>query len=136
MARPTLDERFEKGPPTRNEGAGQRWLTKEEQRFILWGLKEGWAATRIGTALGVHEASVRRFRKKYWRDPEALLDLELIEMTVRSDNNEFRCLVCGDRVLTRREAERHLVGHYVDKHIVDAVLPAEKPEKGDDEEGW
>ena len=60
MPRPTLDDSFRSGPPRRSPEEYHGWMTAEECRFILWGLKERWSAARIGRALGVNEATVRR----------------------------------------------------------------------------
>ena len=99
-------------------------MNAEEQRFILWALKERWSAARVGRALGVNEATVRRFRKRFWDQPYLLLDLGLFEMTGRTRDDQFRCLVCGDRIVKRRETERHLLRHYMDESVVEAALPA------------
>ena len=91
-------------------------MTAEERRFILWALREQWTAARIGRALGVNEATVRRFRKTYWREPAALLELALFEMVGTPKNDEYRCLVCSDRGLGRAKVEEHVVGHFVGDH--------------------
>ena len=114
MPEPTLNERFRGKPPTRSSEDRGAWLSADEQRFILWGLKERWSAARIGRALGVNEVTVRRFRKSVWDDPRVLLDLDLIEMVPRGSSENYRCLVCGDRLIFRQEAEHHVVAHYVD----------------------
>lgn len=64
--------------------------------------------------MGVNEVTVRRFRKRVWDDPRVLLDLGLIEMVYRGRAENYRCLVCGDRLIFRQEAEQHVVAHYVD----------------------
>jgi hypothetical protein len=112
MGQPTLDERFRKAYPTRPEDERQKWMTSAEQRFVLWGLKEGWSAARIGRVLGVNEATVRRFRNRFSEDPKVLLQLGLYEMVGRARDDEFRCLVCGDYVIGRRTVEEHIVDHY------------------------
>ena len=109
----TLDERFREGPPARPAGEVRSWMTAEDRRFILWAFREQWAAARIGRALGVNEATVRRFRKAYWQEPAVLLELGLYEMAGPSKSDEFRCLVCSDRVLGRDKVEQHVVAHYV-----------------------
>ncbi len=68
---------FRNGPPTRDEETRNTWMTAEERRFILWGFKEGWSATRIGRELGVNEATIRRFRAAIKKKPETLLELGL-----------------------------------------------------------
>ncbi len=112
MPQPTLDERFREGAPTRSAQDAHAWLNAEEERFILWALKERWSAARIGRALGVNEATVRRFRRRFWQEPRLLLELGLYEMAGRTKEDFFRCLICGDRVRKRREVERHVLGHY------------------------
>ena len=131
MAQPTLDDRFRDNPPTRGPHDTHAWLSAEEQRFILWGLRERWSAARIGRALRVNEATVRRFRKRFWQEPKLLLQLGLYEMAGRARENEYRCLVCGDRVISRRDTERHLLGHYLDEIIVESVLPKADEDRGE-----
>ena len=50
MAQLTLDERYRKGAPARKRQDRHTWMTSDERRFILWGIKEGWSAARIGRA--------------------------------------------------------------------------------------
>ena len=122
MAQPTLDERFHDGPPRRGPNETHNWLTAEERRFILWGLKERWPAVRMGRALGVNEATVRRFRRGFWAEPILLLELGLLAMVGKARGEEYRCLVCGDHVVTRSAAERHVLAHYVDESVVEEAL--------------
>ena len=122
MPRPTLDETFRSGPPQRTPEEYHGWLTGEERRFILWGLKERWSAARIGRALAVNEGTVRRFRSTLWEDPERLLELRLYEMVGRSRDQEFKCLVCEEKVESKTLAERHVFSHYLEKPAVDWVM--------------
>ena len=69
--------------------------------------------SKVGRDLGVNETTVRRFRKTYWREPAVLSELVLFEMVGTPKNDEFRCLVCGDRVLGRSEVEEHIIEHFV-----------------------
>ncbi len=114
MPKKTLDERFEDGPPARSPEDRHAWLNAEEQRFILWALIERWSMPRIGRALGVSPTTVRRFRDKFWREPALLLELGLFEMVGSADKDEYRCLVCGDRVKGRRQVTRHVLEHFLD----------------------
>jgi len=124
MAQLTLDERFRDGPPTRPDGEVRSWMTAEERRFILWAFRDQWTAARTGRALGVNEATVRRFRKAYWGEPTRLLELALYEMVGTPKNGEYRCLVCSDRVLGRDEVERHVIAHYVgDRRSTETKAP-------------
>lgn len=113
VAEPTLNERFRGNPPKRGPEDSHAWLGAEEQRFILWGLRESWSAARIGRALGVNEVTARRFRNKIWAQPDLLLELGLFEMVGRATNEEYRCLVCGERVIKRPAVESHVKRHYV-----------------------
>ena len=122
MPQPTLDEMFREGAPTRSAQDVHAWLNAEEARFILWALKELWSAARIGRALGVNEATVRRFRRRFWQEPQLLLALGLYEMAGRTREDAFRCLVCGDRVRKRREVERHILAHFLDSEVVDSAM--------------
>ena len=67
MPKPTLDESFAQDLPSRRPDQQHSWLNAGERRFILWGLKERWPATRIAIQLGVNEATVRKFRQNYLR---------------------------------------------------------------------
>ena len=128
MPQPTLDERFREGAPTRSAQDVHAWLNAEEERFIVWALKERWSAARIGRALGVNEATVRRFRRRFWQEPRLLLELGLYEMGGRTKEDVFRCLICGDRVRKRREVERHILRHYLDEQTVEGAIPDEDQE--------
>ena len=114
MAEPTLNERFRGNPPKRGPEDNHAWLGAEEQRYILWGLRENWSAARIGRALGVNEVTVRRFRNKIWAMPDLLLELGLFEMVGSAKNEDYKCLICGDRVIQRSAIESHVKKHYVD----------------------
>ena len=129
MPQPTLNERFRDGPPGRRPEDKHAWLNAEEQRFILWGLKERWSAARIGRALGINEATVRRFRSRVWDSPELLLELGLYEMVGRAKDDEYRCLVCADRIIQRRKVERHIVTHFLEKAVVDDLYPIDEEEE-------
>jgi len=119
MAQQTLDQRFANGPPSRGEGESHRRMTSNEHRFILWGIKEGWSAARIARSLGVNEATVRRFRARFTKDPKVLLQLGLFEVVGRARDDEYRCLICGDQIVGRSEIERHIRAHFLDE--TDAV---------------
>ena len=139
MPQPILDERFRQGAPRRAPEEEHSWLTAEERRFILWALRERWPATRTGQAIGVSEITVRRFRRKFWDDPALLLELGLYEMTGKAREQEYRCLICNERVITRLETERHVLRHYLDEVIVDDAIPREQhenSEEGEEDGEW
>ena len=92
-------------------------MTSEERRFVMWGLSEGWSAARIGWALGVNEATVRRFRHRFLKEPNLLLGLGLFEMVGSAYDDEYRCLVCSESVVARRTIERHVLAHFVDDDL-------------------
>ena len=123
MSKQTLDQLFQDGRPTRAPAQHHSWLTALERRFILWGLKERWPASRIADALAVNEATVRRFRKRYWDEPELILELDLYEMVGRAKDEEYKCLVCEERVVTLKEMQRHVLGHFLERDTVDGFLP-------------
>ena len=108
MPQPTLDERFREGAPTRSAQDVHAWLNAEEERFIVWALKERWSAARI--------------RRRFWQEPRLLLELGLYEMAGRTREDVYRCLVCGDRVRKRREVERHILAHFLDSEVVDCAM--------------
>ena len=55
MPKSTLDQIFGEGYPDRAPAQNHSRLTAQERRFILWGQKEKWPATRIASALGVQQ---------------------------------------------------------------------------------
>lgn len=67
-------------------------------------------------------------------DTRILLELSLFEMVGTPYKHQYRCLICGDHVLVRIRAERHVLMHYLDKSIVDSALPLQAQEE-DDAEG-
>ena len=141
MARPPLDGSLRSGAPQRSPTEYPEWLTAEERRFILWGLKERWSAARIGRALGVNEATVRRFRRSYWENPERLLELGLFEMVGRAKDQEFKCLVCEERVETKSKTERHVLSHFLEESAVEYAMEsreedATKEEEEEDASDW
>jgi len=141
MPRPTLDDSFRSGPPRRSPEEYHGWMTAEECRFILWGLKEGWSAARIGRALGVNEATVRRYRRSFWGEPERLLELSLFEMVGRAKNQEFKCLVCEEKVETKSKTERHVLSHFLEEAAVKYAMEsreeaAKEEEEEEDPEAW
>ena len=126
MPKPTLDESFAQDLPSRRPDQRHSWLTAGERRFILWGLKERWPATRIAVQLGGNEATVRKFRQNYLQDPALVLELGLYEMAGKLVDDEFKCLVCEDRVSTRQETERHVLRHFLEQGDVDFHNPPAK----------
>ena len=123
MAKPTLDQLFQEGRPARVPAQHHSWLTAHERRFILWGLKERLPAARIAAQLGVNEATVRRFRNRCLEEPQLILELALFEMVGRAKDEEYRCLVCEERVVTQREIQRHILSHFLDQQWVNKILP-------------
>lgn len=113
MSQPTLAERFREGPPTRGPEERHTRLTAEEHRFILWGLQERWSAARIGVALGINQVTVHRFHRSFRSTPKILMGLGLYEMLGRASQREYRCLVCDERVIGRREIQHHILAHYL-----------------------
>ena len=126
MPKPTLDESFAQDLPSRRPDQRHSWLTAGERRFILWGLKERWPATRVAAQLGVNEATVRKFRQNYLHNPALILELGLYEMAGKLVDDEFKCLVCEDRVSTRQETERHVLRHFLEQGDVDFYKPPAK----------
>ena len=129
MPKPTLDESFAQDLPSRRPDQRHSWLTAGERRFILWGLKERWPATRVAAQLGVNEATVRKFRQNYLEDPTPILELRLYEMAGKLVDDEFKCLVCEDRVSTRQETERHVLRHFLEQGDIDFHNPPAKMQR-------
>ena len=130
MPKQTLDQLFREVRPNRSSAQHPSWLTAPERRFILWGLKERWPATRIAGELGVNEATVRRFRNRYWDEPELILELDLYEMVGRAKDEEYKCLVCEERVVTQRDMQRHVLAHFLEQDHGDSFLPPVKKRRG------
>lgn len=101
---------------------------------MTWGLKERWSAARIGRALGVNEATVRRFRRSFWGEPKRLLELGLFEMVGRAKNQEFKCLVCEEKVETKSKTEPHVFSHFLEVSAVEYALEG-REEEATKEEG-
>ena len=80
--------------------------------------------------MGVNEATVRRFRNRYWDEPNLVLDLDLFEMVGRAKDEECKCLVCEERIVAQREMQRHVLGHFLEQSTVDAFLPQLKIRRG------
>ena len=51
------------------------------------------------------------------------MELDLSEMVGRAKDEEFRCLVCEERVVTQKETQRHILGHFLDEQQVNEYLP-------------
>ena len=66
---------------------------------------------------------MRRFRNEYWQNPRLILELDLCEIVGRAKDEEFRCLVCERWVITERETQRHILGHFIDEQQVNGFLP-------------
>ena len=76
--------------------------------------------------MGVNEATVRRFRNRYWDEPKLILELDLYEMVGRAKDEEYKCLVCEERVVTQLDMQRHILGHFLEQETVDGFLPQVK----------
>ena len=57
-----------------------------------------------------------------------LLELGLFEMVSGPAKDEYRCLVCGDRMKSRQRVERHVLGHYLEEPVVEGVLGKDEDE--------
>ena len=99
-------------------------------------MKEGWSTTRIGRALGVNEPAVRRSRRRFWRNPERLLELGLFEMVGRAKDQEFKRLVCEEKVESKSKIQRPVYSHFLEEFAVEYAVEGreEKATKEDEEE--
>ena len=61
-----------------------------------------------------------------------MLDLDLFEMVSSAEKDEYRCLVCADRVKVRLQIEQHVLRHFLDQDVVDTVLPDEQDDEDDE----
>ena len=91
----------------------RRWMNAEEKRFVLWGFKEEWSSSRIAQALGVNEATVRRFRAKFVKAPNTLFDLNVGETIENPTGVAFRCLVCAATIEGLDDFDRHVIAHFL-----------------------
>lgn len=112
---PTIEERYAKGPPTRDAADRRSRLSSEEREYILFRSLRGLSAARIARELGVGAATVRDARRDIARCPSLLLGLRLFELAKISNGKSSRrswwkCLLCG-AVDTggRRRALQHLL---------------------------
>ena len=62
-----------------------------------------------------------------------LLELGLFEMVSAPAKDEYRCLVCGDRMKSRKSVERHVLGHYLEEPLIESVLGKDEDENDEDE---
>ena len=82
----------------------------------------------------MNSATALRFRNRYWTQPRLLLELGLSEMVSGPAKDEYRCLVCGDRMKSRKSVGRHILGHYLEELVVESVLGKEEDEDEDESE--
>ena len=70
----------------------------------------------------------RGFRSSFWGDPERLLELGLFEMVGRAKDQEFKCLVCEEKVETKYQTERHVFSHFLEKSAVEYAMEGREEE--------
>ena len=122
MPRKTLDELFRSGPPRRDSDDSRDELSEVEKQFILWGLKEKWELSRIAEALrGVDESAVLQFRTNLVRDPDVLLDLDVVEAIEDQGVTMFRCVACTVHLNSPDQIDRHALAHFLDDSDLDSA---------------
>ena len=122
MPRKTLDELFEDGPPRRDPDTVRVEMSVEERQFVLWGLKEEWETSRIAEAIGVNDTAVRQFRVDLVKDPDVLLDLEVVEPIEDQGVTMFRCVVCTVHLNSPDQIDRHVLAHFLAGADLDSAV--------------
>ncbi len=124
MPRKTLDELFQLGPPRRAEDDSREEMNDEEQQYVLWGLKEDLDISRISDALAVDERIVSQFYVGLVKDPDVLLDLDIIEPIEDQGVTMFRCVVCTVHLNSPDQIDRHVLAHFLKDADLDAAIEA------------
>ncbi len=73
--------------------------------------------------------------------PERLLELSLFEMVGRAKDQEFKCLVCEEKVGTKSKTEQHVLSHFLEGSAVEYAMEsreedANKEEEEEDASDW
>ena len=124
MPRRTLDELFREGPPHRDSEESRQEMNEEEMQFVLWGLKEEWDLARIAEALGIDEKAVRQFHTDLVREPDVLLDLDVVEPIKDQGVTMFRCAVCTVHLNSPDQIDRHVLSHFLEGSDLDSAIAA------------
>ena len=124
MPRKTLDELFQLGPPRRAEDDSREEMNDEEQQYVLWGLKEDQDISRISEALAVDERIVSQFYVGLVKNPDVLLDLDIIEPIEDQGVTMFRCVVCTVHLNSPGQIDRHVLAHFLKDADLDAAIEA------------
>ncbi len=124
MPRKTLDELFQPGPPRRADDDSREEMNDEEQKYVLWGLKEDWDISRIAEALAVEERIVSQFYVGLVKNPDVLLDLDIIEPIEDQGVTMFRCVVCTVHLNSPDQIDRHVLAHFLKDADLDAAIEA------------
>ena len=99
-------------------------MNEEEKQFVLWGLKEEWDISRIAEALGVNESAVRQFHTGIVKDPDELLDLDVVEPIEDKGVTMFRCVVCTVHLNSPDKIDRHILAHFLAGADLDSAIAA------------
>ncbi len=70
-----------------------------------------------------------------------MLELSLFEMVGRAKDQEFKCLVCEERVETKSKTERHVLSHFLEEAAVEYAMESReeystKEESEEDAPDW
>ncbi len=124
MPRRTLDELFREGPPRRDSEEPRKEMNEEEKQFVLWGMKEEWSLSRIAEALEIDEEAVRRFHADLVRNPDVLLDLDVVEPIEDQGVTMFRCVECTVHLNSPDQIDRHVLAHFLRDADLDSAIAA------------
>ena len=99
-------------------------MNEKEKQFVLWGLKEVWDISRIAEAIAVDESAVRQFHSDLVRDPDVLLDLDVVEPIEDQGVAMFRCIVCTVHLNSPDQIDRHILAHFLAGADLDSAIAA------------
>ena len=99
-------------------------MNGEERQYVLWGLKEDLDISRIAESLAVDERIVSQFYVGLVRNPDVLLDLDIIEPIEDQGVTMFRCVVCTVHLNSPDQIDRHVLAHFLKDADLDAAIEA------------
>ena len=128
---------FRSGPPRRDSDESRDELNEREKQFVLWGLKEKWELSRIAEALrGVDESAVLQFRTDLVRDPDVLLDLDVVEPIEDQGVTMFRCVACTVHLNSPDQIDRHALAHFLNDSDLDSAIAARQRSNRQRVQSW
>ena len=65
-----------------------------------------------------------------------MLELGLYEMVGRAKDQEFKCLVCEEKVETKSKIQRHVFSHFLEASAVDYAMAGRGEEDTEEEDPY